>query len=77
MKTCPKCFTHPELVDSGWRKLSKRCPVCDKRYKSNNEVIEEKAKAEANKRTAEENQRYMDQWWNKIRGGNTNRESEE
>jgi len=31
---CPKCYTHPELVPSGWQTETLKCPVCGKRYKA-------------------------------------------
>jgi len=29
---CPSCNTHPKLIDSGYERLAKICPVCKIRY---------------------------------------------
>ena len=44
MKFCPKCYTHPKLVQSGWAVKSLKCPVCGERYPSAAEIREQREK---------------------------------
>ena len=61
MRSCPNCATHPKLLDSGYEKKAKICPVCRKRFSADWE------KKPPQQETTRERQTRIDQWWQHLR----------
>jgi len=61
MERCPKCYTHPKLIQSGWSIKTLLCPVCRERFYSAAEVREKKKRVEKEK--------DVPSWWPLWRQG--------
>ena len=66
MKRCPHCYTHPKLVQSGWAKLSLKCPVCNERFAS---PYEEERKEDRQDKIASDVAKAYWNYWQKQFGG--------